>query len=735
MKSEESVCSENKENQNIETISNISQEVQSVTELSIDPAPVTIPSEEEVIASVEATESVDEEIKAQAAVEESIAAGQTTFEIVTEIEQENILSDTQEFENQENDEECEDASAKSTDSIEAEYASLSYEETVAMLEQVVREPNFNLIKLNVSILRGKILDFIKEENNRALEAFLAEGGVKGEFMAEHSALEQRFNAALHKFKENKAKFLDSLEAEKQKNLGLKQAIINGLKELVETESNLKVLNDKFKEFQETWKNIGPVPQSESTNLWQSYHFYVEKFFDILRINKELRSLDLKKNLEQKITLCEQAEELLVDESVTLSFKKLQELHEKWREIGPVPDDKKEEIWERFKNASDNINQRRREHYERIFTEQQNNYNAKVVLCEKAEELLANTEVKSVKEQRIIGKQLSDLLEVWKTLGATPPKLNEGIWKRFKGSLDKFSQERREQTKKVWDEQMQNYNLKLNLAIRAEGIADRTDWKQASAEMIALQKEWKEIGAVPYKHSDAVWKRFRAACDNFFTKRATYFGSKQDIEAENLKKKEALIERVINQEFGEDKNANLEILKEIQREWMETGHVTKSEQDRIYKSYREAINKRFEELKISAKELHREKFRSRVDTVLDDPNAGKLIIRERNFLTSILKELKDDVLLWENNLGFFAHSKNANLLREEFTKKIDDAKAQIKDLEYKIRMLNNPKKKMEEAKPVKPVEETALVEDAKSTDSEPAPETPVMDTPAILEGEK
>jgi hypothetical protein len=307
------------------------------------------------------------------------------------------------------------------------------------------------------------------------------------------------------------------------------------------------------------------------------------------------------------------------------------------------------------------------------------------------------------------------------LGPTPPKFNEEIWKRFKGSLNKFSQERREQAKKLWDEQMQNYNLKLNLTIRAEGIADRTDWKQASAEMIALQKEWREIGAVPYKHSDAIWKRFRAACDNYFTKRAKYFDNKQDIETENLKKKEALIEKIINQEFGEDKSANLEILKEIQREWTETGHVTKSEQDRIYKSYREAVNKRFEELKISANELYREKFRSRVDNILDDPNADKLIIKERNFLTNKLKELKDNALLWENNLGFFAHSKNANLLKEEFTKKIDDAKAQIKELEYKIRMLNSPKKEKKEAKSVKEI---------KPADHEANLEVPDINTSAV-----
>ena len=658
----------------------------------------------------------DEEKSPTSVVEEqTVATEQNMLDMVAEIEEVNMPADIHQ-KNEENEEESEEeneTTANSADNLEAEYAPLNYEEAVCKLEEVIAEPNFNLIKLNVGILRVKILNFIKEEKQSILNAFLAEGGIKDEFVAETTALEQRFNAAMQKFKENKAKFLDSLEAEKQQNLTLKQNIINNLKELVETESNLKVLNDKFKEFQEAWKEIGAVPQSESTNLWQNYHFYVEKFFDILRINKELRSLDLKKNLEQKIALCEQAEELVIDDSIVRSFKKLQELHEEWKEIGPVPEDKKEEIWERFKNASNNINQRRRAHYDQIFTEQQNNYNAKVVLCEQVEELLA-AEAKSAKEQRAISEQLTELLKVWKTLGPAPAKLNEEIWKRFKSSIDKFFHERKEQAKKLKDEQMQNYNLKVNLAIRAEGIADRTDWKQASAEMISLQKEWREIGAVPYKLSEVLWKRFRVACDKFFTAKSHYFANKQDIEAENLIKKEALIAKIKSQEFGEDKNANIEILKELQREWMEIGHVTKAEQDRIYKSYREAINQRFEELKINANELQRDKFRSRISNILDDPNASKLLSKERNFLQNKLKELKDDVLLWENNLGFFAHSKNADLLREEFTKKIDNAKEQIKELEYKIRMLNSPKKSVEKTptEKTKPAEETKIEEEAK-----------------------
>ena len=350
------------------------------------------------------------------------------------------------------------------------------------------------------------------------------------------------------------------------------------------------------------------------NLWQNYHFYVEKFFDILRINRELKDLDLKKNLEQKIKLCEQAESLLLQDSVKQSFKELQDLHEKWKEIGPVPEDKKEELWERFKNASDQINQRRREHYEQIYAEQQNNYNAKVVLCEKAEEFTAQPAT-NAKEFNAISDQLTELLKVWKTLGAAPPKVNEEIWNRFKGTLDKFFEKKKEFFGKIKDEQQTNYNMKVNLAIRAEAIAKRTDWRAATDEILQLQKEWKEIGATSRKHSEAIWKRFRSACDQFFEAKSNYFNNAQEIEAENLKKKEELIERLKNHAFGADRNENLEAIKAYQREWTEIGFVPKKEKDRIYAAYREALDQRFADLKISAEDRKRDNYRSRINNIL------------------------------------------------------------------------------------------------------------------------
>ncbi len=611
--------------------------------------------------------------------------------------------------------------------VEAEYANFDLEQLVAELEKLVVVTNFNVVKQRVGVIRAKALEFLRERRRarqaefeaakaaaEAAAAELPEGQeapAAPEFNNEPDELEKRFNAAFQTFKDNKAAFIEELEQQKIKNLELKNNIIEGLKRLLETETNLKVLNDQVKEFQEQWKAVGPVPQAESTNLWQNYHFYIEKFFDIIRMNREMRMLDYKKNLESKLQICEKAESLLLNDSINQSFNELQELHRQWKEIGPVPDDKKEEIWERFKTASDQINQRRREHYDKMFAEEQNNYNAKVVLCEQAEELVAKP-VEQVSEYNAVSDKLTELFTLWKTLGPAPAKLNDEIWMRFKSTLDKFFQQKKEYFQQIKDTQMQNYNQKLNLAIQAEGIADRTDWKQATDEILALQTEWKSIGATPRKYSDQVWKRFRAACDKFFEAKAKFFSNVQGEETENLQKKEELIQKILGYEFGEDRNANLDAMKAYQKEWLEIGFVPRSEKDRIYTEYRNAINKRFAELKVGAEDIRHNRYQSRLDDIMRNPNADKLIDKEKNFLTTKLARLRDDIVLWENNLGFFSNSKNAEILTAEFRKKIESAKKEVADLEYKIKMMNNPK--------------AAEQAESPAADAEPAAET---ETPA------
>ena len=329
-----------------------------------------------------------------------------------------------------------------------------------------------------------------------------------------------------------------------------------------------------------------------------------------------------------------------------------------------------------------------------------------MLCEQAEDIVAKGS-ESVKDYNEISDKLTELLNMWKTLGPAPAKLNDEIWNRFKSTLDKFFGQKKEYFQQIKDSQMQNYNQKLNLAIQAEGIADRTDWKEATNDILKLQTEWKSIGATPRKYSDQIWKRFRAACDKFFEAKANYFNNIQDVEAENLKKKEELIEKILNHEFGDDRNANMEVIKQYQNEWIQIGFVPRKDKDRVYSEYRAALDKRFAELKISASDLRNNRFRNKIDNILNDPNADRIIDKEKNFLKNKLQKLKEDITLWENNLGFFSNSKNAEIITAEFRKKIDAAKEEIKDLEYKIRMMNAPKK---EATPEEPAEASEAAAD-------------------------
>ena len=693
MESQELLHPENSEIQNNEVNAEVSQETQTVNE-NATPASAVEPEIAEPVTEPQPETSAEEPAAEETAPEVEHPAAEPVAEekpADEPVEAPKAVEPEQ--------------PAETLEQVEAEYADFDLEKCVAELERLVEERNFNIIKQRVGVIRAKALEFLRERRRarqaefeaaksaaEAAAAELPEGQeapAMPEFNNEPDELEKRFNTAFQTFKDNKAAFIEELEQQKTKNLELKNNIIEGLKRLLETETNLKVLNDQVKEFQEQWKAVGPVPQAESTNLWQNYHFYIEKFFDIVRMNREMRMLDYKKNLESKLQICEKAESLLLNDSINQSFNELQELHRQWKEIGPVPDDKKEEIWERFKTASDQINQRRREHYDKLFAEEQNNYNAKVVLCEQAEELVAKP-VEQVSEYNEVSDKLTELFTLWKTLGPAPAKLNDEIWMRFKSTLDKFFQQKKEHFQQIKDVQMQNYNQKLNLAIQAEGIADRTDWKQATDEILALQTEWKSIGATPRKYSDQVWKRFRAACDKFFEAKAKFFSNVQGEENENLQKKEELIQKILGYEFGEDRNANLDAMKAFQKEWLEIGFVPRADKDRIYTEYRNAINKRFAELKVSADDMRQNRYQSRINDIMRIPNADKLIDKEKNFLTTKLARLKEDIVLWENNLGFFSNSKNAEILTAEFRKKIEAAKKEVAELEYKIKMMNNPK---------------------------------------------
>ncbi len=499
-------------------------------------------------------------------------------------------------------------------------------------------------------------------------------------------LEERFRKAFDKYKEKRMRFLKEQEQQQQVNLLKKKEILEELRQLINSEETLKKTYDDFKALQGKWKEIGLVPKQEVNELWKNYHFLVEKFFDKVKINKELRDLDLRKNLEQKVDLCEKAEELILEKSVNKSFKQLQELHEKYRVTGPVPDEQKEEVWNRFKAATEKIHDRRRQHYQHKEEDQQKNLDAKTALCEKMEEVLKK-ECKTIKDWNNTTGEVRELMKVWRSIGFAPKQHNDLIWKRFKTAVDGYFEGKKEFFDALKEEQRENYNRKVNLCMEAESLQDSTEWKKTTSALINLQKEWKKMGPVSRKHSDKLWKRFRTANDAFFNRKEDHFKNMKDREKENLEKKMSLIQKIKTHPFGDDKNENLKTLKEIQRQWMDIGFVPISKKDEIQKQYQEAVDKRMDELSISRTEVNQDQYKNRVSKLKDTEGGDRQLRKERGILMKKINKLKEDVQLWENNTGFLANTKNADILKEEFQKKIHATRKEIALLEAQMKILD------------------------------------------------
>ena len=596
--------------------------------------------------------------------------------------------DTEELPIQESEDEKEESLAEKYEEPTVDYSSYTREQLVDALKELVENESILRIKNRVASIKLAFVPLNKAYQDEQFEAFLADGGNKDEYQSTDDQTAANYRKYINKYRENRKKYQEEQETVKLKNLASKQEILEELKKLIEVDDTLKQTHEDFK-----GKSIGEVPRAEINNLWQTYHFLVEKFFNKVKINRELRMLDLKRNLEQKIELCEKVEELLVDTSINDSFKRLQQYREQWRTIGPVPTDKNEEIWARFYNAAEQVDQRRKKFYDQRKEEMDKNLLAKTALCEKAEELTSKHPEK-INAWNEISNELNDMLKVWKTIGPVPKDVNEEIWERFKSTLDKFFEAKKEHFENLKGEQANNYNLKVDLCLQAEAISKRDDWKKATEDLLKLQEEWKKIGTVPRKMSDKIWARFRSACDEFFARKTEYYSGKKGVEAENLAKKREIIEKVKQFEFGEDKEQNLAIIKDFQRQWMEIGHVPVAEKDKLYKEFRDTINAHFERLKVSVREAQETMYRERLKTV-SGSDMSKFVSEEKRDLQDKIQKLKADLILWENNLGFLANSKNATLLKEEFEKKMQSARQQIALLEAKLKILNEEAKAKKE----------------------------------------
>ncbi|WP_297093720.1 DUF349 domain-containing protein [uncultured Draconibacterium sp.] len=568
-----------------------------------------------------------------------------------------------------------------------DYSKHTQVELVNALRDVLEGDSDINIKEEIDTIKAVFYKNLNESIEEDKKKFIADGGAEEEFKAEEDPYEKDIKDLLKKYRHIRIEHNKQLEVEKEENLQKKYDVIEKIKGLINNEESINKTFNEFRDLQREWREIGLVPQSKMKNLWDTYHFHVENFYDYIKINRELRDLDLKKNLEAKIKLCERAEELLVEEpSILKAFNTLQKYHEQWREIGPVPREQKDDIWERFKAATTKINKKHQEFFENRKVEQKKNLEAKTALCEKAEDIIKD-EIANHKEWDERSKQLIELQKVWRTIGFAPRKDNNKIYERFRTACDAFFNAKRAFYAKNKEEQQNNLQLKTDLCVQAESLKDSEDWKKTTQDFINIQKKWKEIGPVPRKHSDVLWKRFRAACDFFFDKKSEHFSDVDTEQVDNLKLKEDLIKEVKNFKPIEDTDENLESLKAFQRRWTEIGHVPFKKKDEIKVQFRDAINKLFDDLNLDDEKRNLLKFRNKMSSFSESSRGQNKMRMERDKYMNKMKQLENDLVLLDNNIGFFAKSKNAESLIEDVKKKIEVTKQKIELLKDKIRVID------------------------------------------------
>lgn len=564
-------------------------------------------------------------------------------------------------------------------SLEDDLVGKSKEELLSIFARMLSERPVQTLRRDVEALKIAFYKLRRAEAEAARRAASATDPAGAE--AEPDAAELRFKDLFREYRRLRDEFIAAQEALKEENLRAKLAVVEELKELTASDETLDHTFDKFRELQRRWKEIGAVPQQQVKDLWENYNLQVENFYNFVKINKELRDLDLKKNHERKEELCRAAEALEAEASVVEAFRKLQKLHDQWRETGPVPNEYKEVLWERFKEASSRINRRHQEYFEGIKREQQHNLELKSGLCVRAEALLERMPA-TRRDWNRASETLFGIQKEWKTIGFAPKKDNNAIYERFRNACDRFFEAKRAFYAGLKDEMEENLRRKIELCEAAEALRGSEEWKKTTDELIALQAQWKQTGAVSRRHSDQVWKRFRAACDAFFERKAAHFAEVDDRYGENLRRKEALLEEMAAADI---EAGGFEAVKEFQRRWSEIGFVPIKRKEALQKRYKEIVDKMFETLRGTQRDRSMGRFREKVSTL--KASGDRRLRTERDRLAGRVRQLEQEIALLENNVGFFSRSKNAEAMVAEVRGKIDRAREELRAAIEKVRIID------------------------------------------------
>ena len=542
-------------------------------------------------------------------------------------------------------------------------------------------------KTEVDHLKAAFYKILFAEREEQQKAFLDGGGDPEKYSYLPDEDEEAFKAEMILVKEKRQQAFLKQEEEKQANLKAKETIIERIKAMITTPDEVNNNFPEFKKLQQEWKEIKLVPAEKVTELWRSYQLYVEQFYDLLNLNREAREYDFKKNLEKKTQLCEAAEKLAEEDDVVSAFHQLQELHQEYRETGPVEKELREQIWARFKAASTTINKRHQQHFEDIRAKEEDNLAKKTALCEKLEEIIKQENKKS-SDWEGHTKQIVELQAEWKTIGFAPQKMNVKIFERFRSGCDDFFTRKAEYFKELKAQYAENLEKKQSLVEQAKALAASTDWKATTDKLVALQKEWKTIGMVPRKVGDELWAAFLGACNQFFEARNAAHQGVHSAEQDNLKQKRSIIEELkkLCENIAE---ATQEQVKKLTEQYNNVGHVPYREKDKVYTEYHEILDKLYSALHISEAHKRVDNFKNNIKKVAE--RGANALGNERSKLMRRYEQLKQEINTYENNLGFLnISSKKGNSLIDEMNRRVERLKADVEEIKQKIKAIDAEK---------------------------------------------
>ena len=557
------------------------------------------------------------------------------------------------------------------------------EEVVARAKELAQSEEL-AGKAELDMLKVMFYKIHNADLQQAQQAFIEAGGEAEKFMPQINPLEPEFRAYMQILREKRSAAQEEMEKQKEANLQRKLAILERIQQLASTPEEANQTFEEFKALQNEWKEIKNVPAEKNTELWKNYQLYVEQFYDLLKLGHELRDYDFKKNLEAKTRLCEQAEALGESEDVVAANNQLQMLHQEWKETGPVAKELREELWNRFKDASTIVRKRHQEHFEAIKASEEENLNKKTALCEEIEQIQTEG-LKTFADWETITEKIKELQAQWKTIGYAPQKMNTQIFERFRKACDTFFEQKAEYFRTVKDALNENLARKKALVEKAEELMNSTEWRKTGDALVKLQKEWKEIGNVPRKYSEALWKRFIAACDHFFEEKQKATAGERNEQAANLEQKKNIVEQLkaLAEEGVEDV---VQKLKDLQKQWNEVGHVPFREKDSIYKEYREICDKLYKDLNLSQARRRLDNFKTNLASKIE--KEGSSLTRERDRMMRAFENMKTELQTYENNLGFLsANSKKGNSLVDTMKKKMEKLRDELNLLSEKIKAVD------------------------------------------------